>query len=190
MTELDITQKYLIEILERSCHLEKREDYDSFLAAMTALDYSPVEKRSKEVFTRMLRCIYDTESMPLIVYNYAMSLEKDPVKGVILYICETIKAAPEMIPLSPGYFAMEVFQGAINYLYTDSHFDNLNFSVSDIIIPVAQTFSSLPPEQKEFLLNHIWKLAEKWAKYDNIRPEETQYGIIYKRIVDAIQALT
>jgi hypothetical protein len=165
--------------------LEKREDYDSFLGAMTALDYSPVEKRSKEILARMLRCIYEVEDMPLIVYNYAMSLEKDPVKGVILYICETIKAAPEMLSHSAFYFN-EVFQGAINYLYTDSNYDDLKFSVSDIIIPVAQTFNSLQSEQKEFLLNHIWNLAEKYSNSEKIRPEETQYGIIYKRIVDAL----
>ncbi|MDR2409601.1 MAG: hypothetical protein LBE13_16035 [Bacteroidales bacterium] len=181
MPKLDILQQRLIEILERSCHLEKREDYDSFLGAMTALDFSPVEKRSKEVFTRMLRCIYEVEDMSLITYNYAMSLEKEPIKGEILYICEAIKAAPEMIPLS-SLFAGEVFQVAINSLYSDRYID--------LIVPVAQTFNSLPTEQKEFLLNHIWKLAEDRAKDYNTRPEENQYGIIYKRIVDAIQTLT
>jgi hypothetical protein len=186
---MSVRQEMLLEILERSCQLKIKDvDYDRYFASINALDLIPKEERDRDTLRRMLYCIWDTSDLNEMVstlaslcYDYAMSLEQYPIKGEILYICEAIKAAPEMVPLS-SIFADEVFQVAINSLYSDRYVD--------LIIPVAQTFNSLPSEQKEFLLNHIWKLAEKWGKHDNTRPEETQYGIIYKRIVDAIQTLT
>jgi hypothetical protein len=35
-------------------------------------------------------------------------------------------------------------------------------------------------------MNHIWSLAERYSNSEKIKLEETQYGVIYKRIVDTL----
>jgi hypothetical protein len=197
---MSVRQEMLIEILERSCRLKQYVgydlyvDYDRYFASITALDLIPREERDRNTLRRMLYCVCDTSDLNEMVstlasncYDYAVSLGNDEKEGVIIYLEEVIKAAPEKIVDSPIYFGGEVFQGAINFLYRDSNYDDLKLSVTDDLIPpVVQTLNSLQPEQKEFILNHIWNLAEESANYEKIKLEEDQYGIIYKRIIDAL----
>ncbi|MDR3197296.1 MAG: hypothetical protein LBU34_05450 [Planctomycetaceae bacterium] len=196
---MSVRQEMLIEILERSCRLKQYAgydlyvDYDRYFASIIALELTPKEERSRDILRRMLYCICDTadlnemvSTLSRICYDYAVSLGNDKKEGIIIFLEEVIKAAPEKIVDSPIYFGEDTFQSAINFLYWDTRLGDVLVPFTDFIPPVIQTLNSLRPEQKEFLLNHIWKLAEESSNYAKIRLEEDQYGIIYKRIIDAL----
>lgn len=174
-----VTQEMLLDILERHCRLENEEDCDPFFAAMSALEYSPREERDREALARLIRCLYDDENLnPVfsdlvnLCYDYGASLGRDHREGEEILLEEAVKAAPEMLDVSPTFFGGEFFQMLLNSYREDAW-------RRDCFPVVVRTMRNMHADRHQPILRFLRDLAVRYGKSGECKPEETDYGKIF-----------